>query len=63
MTDMNINFHKSTAMWLEGSKSQKREATSLLNCNIGSFPISYLGIPIIPSSLQKQDWQPLINKI
>ena len=37
--------------------------SSLLNCNLALFPISYLGIPIRPSNLHRADWLPLISRI
>ena len=38
-------------------------ATSILNCNLGFLPFMYLGLPIKPTSLTREDWQPLIERI
>ena len=35
---------------------------SFFNCQIGQFPIKYLGVPVSPSRLHVADWQPLIDK-
>ena len=32
------------------------------NCQIGTFPIKYLGVPISPSKLHVKDWIPLVEK-
>lgn len=33
----------------------------ILGCERGTFPIKYLGIPIKPSKLTKEDWRTLIE--
>jgi hypothetical protein len=34
----------------------------IVNCQVGLFPIKYLGVPVSPSRLKVIDWLPLINK-
>ena len=34
----------------------------IFNCQVGSFPIKYLGVPVSPSRLHISDWLPLIEK-
>ena len=34
----------------------------IFNCQIGIFPIKYLGVPVSPSRLHLGDWSPLIDK-
>ena len=34
-----------------------------LNCQIGSFPLTYLGIPLKFGKLCRADWQPLLDRI
>ena len=36
---------------------------SLFNCKVGSFHVTYLGIPFRLGCLLKEDWQCMINKI
>lgn len=36
--------------------------TGIFNCQIGQFPIKYLGVPVSPSRLQVSDWLPLVEK-
>jgi len=39
------------------------KAATILNCNICTLPFSYLELPVIMTSLTKEDWQPLIEKV
>jgi hypothetical protein len=34
----------------------------IFNCQIGTFPIKYLGVPVRPSRLHVSDWLPLLEK-
>ena len=34
----------------------------MFNCQIGLFPIKYLGVPVSPSRLKVCDWLPLLEK-
>ena len=38
-------------------------ATTILNCNLGSFLFAYLGLSIKATALSKKDWQPLIERV
>lgn len=33
-----------------------------LNCQLSTFPIKYLGVPVSPSRLHLSDWTPLVDK-
>jgi len=63
MTRLKINFHKSFVYHLSGSEEVGMRGASILNCNLGSLPFSYLGLPIKSTSLTREDWQPLIERI
>ena len=34
----------------------------IFNCQLGTFPIKYLGVPVSPSRLHVKDWTILENK-
>lgn len=36
--------------------------SQVFRCNIGHFPIKYLGLPLHKTRLSKKDWDFLINK-
>jgi len=63
MTGLKINFHKSFIYNLSRCEEVGTRATTILNCNLGSLPFMYLGLPIIPTSLTREHWQPLIERI
>lgn len=56
---LNINFQKSMALRL----GDFREIASMFNCKIGTFPVTYLGMPTRPGKLLKENWQPVIDRV
>lgn len=36
---------------------------TILGCNVGSLPFSYLGLPLHSKKFKKVDWTPVINRI
>jgi len=46
MTGLKINFHKLFAYNLSGTVVVGTRVASILNCNLGSLPFTYLGLPI-----------------
>ncbi|XP_020270858.1 uncharacterized protein LOC109846046 [Asparagus officinalis] len=48
---------------LENDESLQQGLATMMNCKSGSFPITYLGVPLRPGKLKKDDWSPLIVKI
>lgn len=51
MSGHTINFAKSELMILGYSDEEQQSITDRLNCPLGSFPTSYLGIPISDARL------------
>ena len=43
--------------------SQQQEIASIFNCKIGTFSVTYLGIPLRPGRLLKVDWHAIIDKV
>ena len=60
---LNVNLRKSMATWLGGIEDQQLLIASLFNWKVGSFFVTYLGIPHRLGSLLKKDWQCMIDKI
>lgn len=63
ISGLSINFSKSSIIMLGNADHLGQTCSSLLNCKIAHFPISYLGVPIRPTKLHRSDWFPLIAKI
>ena len=46
-----------------GDENVVKKYAELFNCEIGSFPIKYLGAPLHHRKLKKSELQPTIDKI
>lgn len=62
MADLKINFNKSEVMTINDEGHWDQVYAGIFNCQVGSFPIKYLGVPVSPSRLHVADWLPLIEK-
>jgi hypothetical protein len=56
MSGLKINFGKSELVMINGDENLQILYADLFNCQIGSFPIKYLGVPVGPSRLHVKDW-------
>ena len=63
MTSLKINFQKSLVYNLSRCEELGARDTAILDCNLGSFPFTYLWQPIKVTSLSKEDWQSLIERV
>ena len=62
MSILKINFSKSEVLLINGDEEKYMQYAELFNCQMGRFPIKYLGVPVSPSKLHVCDWAPLIDK-
>ena len=62
MMGLKINFHKSFVYNLSRCEEVDTRAATVLNCNLGSLPFTYLELPIKANFLTREDWQPLIKR-
>ena len=62
MSGLKINFSKSEVILINGDEGKSLQYAELFNCQVGSFPIRYLGVPVGPGRLHVKDWSPLIDK-
>lgn len=62
MTGLKINFLKSEVMTINDLENWNHVYADIFNCQVGFFPIQYLGVPVNPSRLHIVDWLPLIEK-
>ena len=60
---MKINYHKSDLLTLGLDEDENNSLARLFCCNIGSFPIKYLGVPLHFSKLRREDIQPVVDKL
>jgi len=52
---LKINFHKSELFCNGAAKDNQNEYAQIFGCNIGSFPFTYLGIPMHRRKLMNKD--------
>lgn len=62
MAGLKINFNKSEIMVINDTENTAQAFAEIFNCQIGYFPIKYLGVPVSPSRLHIVDWFPLMDK-
>lgn len=62
MSGLKINFMKSEIVLIHGDNDLANQYAEIFNCQVGLFPIKYLGVPVSPSRLHVADWIPLHDK-
>ena len=62
MSGLKINFTKSEVIMLNDDTDAELAYADLFNCQTGSFPIKYLGVPVNPSRLHVKNLVPLEKK-
>jgi hypothetical protein len=62
MSSLKINFDKSEIILIGGDNSLAVQYVELFNCQVGLFPMKYLGVPIAPGILHVVDWARLEEK-
>jgi len=62
MSGLKINFAKSEVLLVHGDHNKNLQYSDIFNCQVGTFPIKYLGVPVSPSRLHVKDWEPLVEK-
>ena len=55
MSGLKINFDKNELILIHGEDSKQAMYAELFNCQIGTFPIKYLGVPVSPSKIHGKD--------
>jgi hypothetical protein len=63
MSGLKINFGKSEALVTGVPEPDKLKVANMLNCRLGKFPISYLGMPVSDKKLLVADWDFLTEKV
>jgi len=62
MSGLKINFSKSEIILIHGDEFLNMQYADLFNCQIGSFPLKYLGAPVSPGRLHVKHWLTLVEK-
>lgn len=64
LSGLKINFDKSAIYPLGNTTTPEVVlASNIFQCSHGVFPMTYLGIPLKPTTLTRADWIPMIDKV
>jgi hypothetical protein len=63
MCGMKVNYHKSEVYVLGGDSERKGKVAAMFNCKLGSFPMTYLGVPVHTRKLRKEDFHVINAKM
>ena len=63
LSSMKINYNKSDLLTLGLEEEENLALARLFCCNIGNFPIKYLGVPLHFTNLRMEDIQPVVDKL
>lgn len=63
MSGLTINFVKSEVMVMGYSDQERSQIANLLNCQLGSFPMSYLGLPVSDNLVRMRELRPVVDKV
>jgi hypothetical protein len=58
-----INFHKSELIPINIETEDLQPFIDIFQCEVGSFPVKYLGIPLHFNKLSREYLQPLIESL
>jgi hypothetical protein len=62
-TGLKVNFSKSQMLPVNVSQERMEILSNTFGCQIGSFPFTYLGLPMGTTKPRVEDYTPLMDKI
>ncbi|XP_050238155.1 uncharacterized protein LOC126687642 [Mercurialis annua] len=62
VSDLKINFHKSSIMGINTGVGELATATSVVGCKTESLPIKYLGLPLVRRQLNSGFWDHVVDR-
>jgi hypothetical protein len=63
MSGLRINYQKSEIFVLEAAIEKQREVADIFNCNIGNFPLKYLGVMLDKYYMSSNDFAYVYQKV
>lgn len=63
MSSLRVNYHKSEVIVIGAPEAEKQRIADMLNCQSGTLPIRYLGVPISNVQLHLADMRYINSKI
>lgn len=62
MCGLKVNYQKSEIFTVGGDENVIKTYANMFNCDIGKFPIKYLGMPVSYTALKNSDWEFIVEK-
>jgi hypothetical protein len=62
LSGLKINFYKSELFCYGEAKEMEGQYTKLFGCDLGQYPIKYLGIPMNYKRISNADWKRIEDK-
>ena len=62
MSGLKVNFQKSEILTMGGDESVVNKYAEIFDCEVGSFPLKYLGMPVSYANLKTSDWEFIVSK-
>lgn len=63
MSGLKINFEKSEAFVTGGDLESQLRTAHMMNCELGTIPMKYLGMPISSRALTMGDFDPIVENV
>jgi len=63
MSGLKINYHKSEVIAFGVSSEEQNRIANMLNCKVGSLPMTYMGLPISDSNLGVHSFEGIVEKM
>lgn len=60
---MRINYHRSALVPINMNEEELSPFLDILRCQVGAFPIKYLGLHLHSDNLRREDLQPLVDNM
>src|SRR4051812_4869370 len=62
-TGLKVNFHKSFLVPINVTMNNTQDLTNTLNCQLGSFPFTYLGLPMSTHKPKIEKFMNMMHRI
>lgn len=63
VSGLKVNFHKSCLIGVNVDPVFMEMACTFLNCQQGSLPFMYLGLPVGANPRKKEMWEPMVEQL
>lgn len=60
---LKVNYNKSVAIPINVAQDKGSNILNILDCQLGSFPFTYLGLPLSINRLKNEDFSPMMQRI